>query len=476
MKSTKHISKGALAAVLFITIAGVSCKKFLNVGAPETELASVLVYGDAVTAINAMVSIYGDMMSTNTFISDYSSQYLGFAADELQSIASPLSPYYTNSLTTTNDDFWSKGYKYIYQANAVAEGVAKSSLPDSTKNQLTGEAIFVRAFCHFYMVNLFGDIPYINTTDYRVNNLAVREPVAQVYGKILNDLLQARDLVRNYYMDGTNNAYLYSAPERVRPNKAVVTAMIARVYLYMGNWAQAEAEATTLINNPLYSLPAALTDVFLKNSKETIWQLMPSNPAYLNGYSGYTYVLNGSYGTRPVLANSLWNAVEPGDKRKTTWMGTYSSWLGTQHFAYKYRISTTNQPAQEYYMVFRLGEQYLIRAEARANQTNVAGAAADLNILRDRARVTPADLPPYPATLSKDDCLAAVAHERQVELFTEWGHRWLDLKRTGKADAVLGPLKGATSWQTTDQLFPIPQTQLDLNPNMHGQQNPGYTL
>lgn len=476
MKSTTYISKGALAVILFISVAGVSCKKFLNVGAPKTELVSELVFGDEVTAANAMVSIYGDMMNSNNFISDYGSQYLGYASDELKSIASPISPYYTNSLTTVNDDFWSAGYKYIYQANAVREGVERSSLPDSTKNQLTGETIFIRAFCHFYLVNLFGDIPYINSTDYRVNNLAVREPVSQVYDKILKDLLQARDLVRNYYMDGSNKEYLYGTPEKVRPNKAVVTAMIARVYLYMGNWAKAEEEATSLINNPRYSLPATLTDVFLKNSPETIWQLQPSNPAYLNGYSGYNYILNGSYGTRPILMDALWNAPEPGDKRKSVWMGTYSSFMGSQHFSYKYRIASAYSPATEYYMVFRLGEQYLIRAEARANQNNVAGAADDLNILRARARETPADLPPYPATLNQGDCLIAVAHERQVELFTEWGHRWLDLKRTGKADQVLGPLKGSTFWQTTDQLFPIPQAQLDLNPNMSGHQNPGYNL
>jgi hypothetical protein len=76
--------------------------------------------------------------------------------------------------------------------------------------------------------------------------------------------------------------------------------------------------------------------------------------------------------------------------------------------------------------------------------------------------------------MSKTDCLNAIMQERRVEFFAEGGHRWLDLKRTGQADAVLGLLKGSTNWQTTDQFFPIPDQQLLFDPNMTGHQNLGY--
>ena len=116
-------------------------------------------------------------------------------------------------------------------------------------------------------------------------------------------------------------------------------------------------------------------------------------------------------------------------------------------------------------MVLRLAEQYLIRAEARAQQNNISGSQSDLNLIRNRAGLV------NTAANDKTALLTAIEHERQVELFTEWGHRWLDLKRTNRADAVLGPIK-APNWQPTDMLYPIPQTQIANDPNVH--QNPGY--
>jgi hypothetical protein len=117
--------------------------------------------------------------------------------------------------------------------------------------------------------------------------------------------------------------------------------------------------------------------------------------------------------------------------------------------------------------VFRLAEQFLIRAEARAHLDKITGAnsaKADLNMIRDRA-----GLPPTVAS-TKEEMLAAILQERRMELFVEWGHRWFDLKRTGKASEVLSVLK--PRWDPTDVLYPIPYNELQLNPNM--MQNAGY--
>jgi hypothetical protein len=113
----------------------------------------------------------------------------------------------------------------------------------------------------------------------------------------------------------------------------------------------------------------------------------------------------------------------------------------------------------------RLAEQYLIRGEARAHQNNVQGAQEDLNIIRSRAGLG--------ATTANDESslLAVIETERQVELFAEWGHRWFDLKRTGRADAVLS-LEKAPNWQSTDRLYPIPFEEIKINPSLT--QNPGY--
>jgi hypothetical protein len=115
--------------------------------------------------------------------------------------------------------------------------------------------------------------------------------------------------------------------------------------------------------------------------------------------------------------------------------------------------------------VFRLGEQYLIRAEARAQRNDLQGALADLNAIRNRAGLASVN------NGTKDVILEAIRKERFTELFTEWGDRWLELKRAGIADAILLPLKGS-GWQTTDQLYPLPQSELDINVFLT--QNPGY--
>jgi hypothetical protein len=159
-------------------------------------------------------------------------------------------------------------------------------------------------------------------------------------------------------------------------------------------------------------------------------------------------------------------SLEDNDARKNTWIGTTVVAGQTYEFPYKYKQrSTNNGNNAEYSVVLRCAEVYLVRAEALAQQNKITGAVNDPNVIRQRS-----GLPELPETLSKEDCIEAVAKERKAELAFEWGHRWFDLKRTGKATEVLGTLKpGFTS---TDLLFPIPQQELNRNPRLL--QNDGY--
>ena len=119
-------------------------------------------------------------------------------------------------------------------------------------------------------------------------------------------------------------------------------------------------------------------------------------------------------------------------------------------------------------MVLRLGEQYLIRAEAEAQGNDLINAAKDLNIIRERAGL--ADT----TTTTSSDMLALILHESQVELFTEWGCRWFDLIRTGNVNQVMiqvTPQKGG-SWNSNDTLYPIPLSNITVDPNLT--QNAGY--
>jgi len=137
--------------------------------------------------------------------------------------------------------------------------------------------------------------------------------------------------------------------------------------------------------------------------------------------------------------------------------------------------NTGTDNMSEYFMVLRLGEQYLIRAEARVRLGNLNGAIDDLDKIRTRAGLTP--VATSNPGISQSALIDKILHEKQVELFSEWGHRWLDLKRTGKIDEVMqvvNPFKtnGSVQWQPHQALYPLPYTELQRAPNLV--QNPGY--
>jgi hypothetical protein len=447
-----------------------SCKKFTEIPPPDSQLTTSVVFSNDATATAAMAGIYGQMLANSNVIGGSATDlsfYAGLSADELTAYSSDatLQQLYnsTVSVSTANIGtyYWTKSYNLIYQANAMIEQLAVSTtVTDAVKKQLSGEAKFVRALYHFYLVNLFGDVPVVTSTDYRINNIAVRTPKAQVYDQIIADLKDAQGSLAAGYVTGVNVA----TTERTRPNSFAATALLARAYLYANKYDLAEAQATAVINNSAqYSIVSNFANVFLKNSAEAIFQLQGVGTSNTNTYAGARFI----FSTTPnlvALTPALVNSFEPGDARKTNWVGSLTVGANTYYYPYKYKI-VSNATISEYSMVLRLAEQYLIRAEARV-QNNLPGAIGDLNVLRARA-----SLPALSTTLSPAQVTTAIEHERQVELFTEFGHRWLDLKRTGRADAVLGQLKGA-NWQPTDVLYPLPLTEIQTNQNLT--QNPGY--
>jgi hypothetical protein len=166
---------------------------------------------------------------------------------------------------------------------------------------------------------------------------------------------------------------------------------------------------------------------------------------------------------RVSLTPSLVVAFEPGDQRRSNWVGSFSNVSSTWHYCSKYKVAV-NPVVSEYAMVFRLAEQFLIRAEARANIDDLTGALSDLNSIRNRAGL------PDATASDKASILQAIEQERRVELFAEGGHRWFDLKRNNRANQILASLK--MDWQPTDVLMPIPESERQLNPALT--QNDGY--
>lgn len=270
--------------------------------------------------------------------------------------------------------------------------------------------------------------------------------------------------------------------QRTRPTLWAATALLARTYLYAGNWSGADSAASAVIGSSNFSLVPLNPQgkVFAKNSAEAIWQLQPVGyGGVANTGEGLLFVLPSTgptvSGNYPVyLANLLLNSFESGDQRRINWVDSVKVGATLYYFPYKYQAGRLNTTVSEYATVLRLGEQYLIRAEARAQEGLISGAnsaGSDLNAIRARA-----GLPGTTAT-TQATIMTAILHERQVELFTESGHRWLDLKRTGTIDAIMGSpgnacsIKGG-SWNSNWQWYPIAFTELTANPNL--QQNAGY--
>jgi len=216
-------------------------------------------------------------------------------------------------------------------------------------------------------------------------------------------------------------------------------------------------------NEATTSLSADLNSVFTINSSETIWEI--ASPGEAKSTAEAAAFIPGSAAIKPSFSvtASLLNAFESGDLRKSNWINSAVVSNVTYYYPFKYQ-NRSNTDITEYEIVIRLAELFLIRAEARAMQSNMASAINDINSIRSRAGL------PSLSNLTQAQCITAIMQERRVELFTEWGNRWFDLKRTGNIDEVLGAIK--SNWQSFDALFPIPYSQILYNINL--KQNPGY--
>lgn len=453
-----------------------SCKKLVEIGPPTTQVGLDQAFASEATATSAVLGIYNASATRDLLFP--LSEMPGLSANELQNnVSSPaFDEFKTNNITVTNSvvgfTLWSYSYTTVAQANAMMEGINRSTgLSPAVKNQLLGETKVWRAFINSYLVNMFGDVPLPVKDDPLSNATLARTPAAQVWSQIIADLTEAQALLTD----------AYPSTLRTRINRQTANALLARVYLYQKTWAKAEAAASAVINSGIYSLNKDLNTTFSNTSNEVIWQL-----ATLTGISTYTTnrdANGGSYaaaaGTIPAvtLTDTLYNSLEAADKRKTSWVSATD--IGGQNYKvitkYKIRVLATGATmGNEFNVMLRLAEQYLIRAEARAQQGNIAGAIADVDSIRSKA-----GLPPLDNSITQPALLLAIEKERKAELFGEWGHRWFDLKRTpavsggGKtrADEVIGGMRPST-WTSTDVLYPIPDAQRVANPALT--QNPGY--
>ncbi|WP_158617942.1 RagB/SusD family nutrient uptake outer membrane protein [Chitinophaga lutea] len=443
---------------LFFTVSiffFVGCNKLLDIDIPQDRLSKDLVFSSDASVSSASSGLYSTINFNDVYL-----PYIGLYVDEiLPNTSAAEALVYSSSIIPSNNTFvyslWKKLYAGIYQANVIIENVPDNLLlSDTVRARAEGEARFVRAFQYFHLVNIWGDVPLINSSDIRFGLNAPRTEAKEVYKFILSDLKIAKILLKEQY----------PGEERARATKWAAIALLARVYLTLGDWSNAELEASSIINSGFFTpLPMAST-AFFKGSKETILQIW--NQGGFTSLGGA--LVPSTANTVPTfsITDSLIMSFDTADERRRSWIKDVSIGSKTYRYPYKYRNRTvTSGTNGEYLIIQRASEMYLVRAEATAQLGKMGDAARDINVVRARANVKPMD-----SILSKEDCLAIIFKERRKEFFVEGWLRFFDLKRTGQIDHVMKKVK--PTWTTEAELFPIPLEEIGRNPSLV--QNRGY--
>lgn len=435
------------------------CENFLEVDTPKDQIDRQMIFSDDRMAVAAISNVYtqlrsGGFLAGNRIGAGY---LLGCYTDELEVVNPQISnhrSFYENTVLSTNaavKDLWAASYQQIFAVNSILEGLEESSVVSAdTKNQLKGEALAIRALIHLYLVQTFGQVPYIKITDYNLNRVIEKEPREIVMKNVIDDLLNAETLL-------TVN---YPSVEKVRINQTVVKAFLARAYLYSGDWQNAENYAAEVIAVNNYMEPVSTR--FLKSSKSALWQLKPETDGK-NTAEAIEYIFQTLPAPQSKIAAALLDVFETDDLRKNAWLKFVGD-DGLNACTFKYKIIGNSAPSQEYSVILRIEEMFLIVSECAAERSDWNTFNTMINKVRNTAGLSDLNLQ------NKEDAVNAVLQERRVDFFCEFGHRFYDLKRR----KLLETLKAVkNNWQSHYDLLPLPESELLLNQKLLPQ-NTGY--
>jgi hypothetical protein len=367
----------------------------------------------------------------------------------------------TKQITTGNAtvaELWGSLYNTIYIANFMLERIPDiDGVSNPVRNRSMATAHFLRGLCYFDLVITYGGVPLVTTTDIETNKAISRES-ADVIIKFVED--EYKLALGNL---GGKQADASTASD------AAVNAALARFYLYQKNYTLAEQYASTVIASHDYSLePDFETIVTSDFTKESIFEVGYTITDPVTGTS-----LNDLLVSRREMipSNDLVALFDPnnpavGDRQATiTFKAAFQKGIDNGWNVTNYG---TSDSGNDNIVVFRLGEMYLIRAEARVMLGNVSGddsAKSDINILRARAHAS------LVGDVTQTQMIQLIETERRLEMSYE-GQRWYDLVRTGRAKSVMSSF--TPNWKDAYILWPVPQREIQNNPALVGEQNPGY--
>jgi len=439
-----------ILSLLFVGLIASSCEKQLEEQKPQASLDAATAFTDAPSVNAGINGVYSGFQSGNYYglryqlLNDlttdninHSGSFPSFAQIDNNNIL-PDNAEVTNMYNTI--------YGSINDANTVIAAIPGVTDQTLNKDAALAELRTARALMYFDLVRYFGGSVdgygkangvgvSIKTTPTTV--VADAEPIprgteAQVYTQVLQDLDFAIGVA-----GFANKSSVY------RFSKDFATSLKSRVQLYRGQFAEAEALATSIISSNRYSLVSGANYASMwtaKATSEAIFEL-EFNPADQNFIAFFYYPSNRGGRNEVTSSASLNNAHETGDVRKAI---NFTTTVPTAKTAKAFRVSTGDDNV----IILRLAELYLIRAEARVRKTtpDIVGALADLNVIRRRAGL--ANL----VTISTTAILEDILKERRVELAHE-GHRWFDLRRYNRTSDlnISEPFRN---------LWPIPQREV----------------
>ena len=488
MKNIKTI----FAAGIVVILSASSCKKDFLDRAPISQMNGNNFYKTAEDMKNALSAAYGglqygglyyssmhiigDLRSDNTEITNPAAGTDMVAVDNFQNLA-------TTSISSTT---WAGHYQAIQSVNIVIEKIEAVPMDAALKARYTAEAKFLRGLMYFNLVRIFGDVPLVTKV---INNPQEgytygRNPSAEVYAQIITDLSEAEAVL----------PHEFTGADIGRATKGAAAALLGKVYLTQKRWDLAAPQLKKVIDNVglnKYQLMPTYAGVFgiaNENNRESIFEVQfkkgsnnegsPFTNQFAPIGSGTAVVSIGNPLGQNIPTADMNNAYEVNDARKAASMrNSYVLGANTvQHnYIVKYQgVPAANLDSDNNWIVLRYADVLLMYAEALNEQGYVADGLAFtyLNQIRTRAGLAIKTSNNANLALRVANQAAfrlAIEQERRVELAFE-GHRWFDLIRTDRAVTVMAS-KGIQAHQV---LFPIPQSQIDINPGLI-KQNPGYT-
>ena len=433
-----------------------SCDNTIDIGFPTDQLNTENVFKDKRSATSALSSLYINLRESSMYSGSLQGlgTQLGLYTDELEDLTTmPSSDYtmlYNNSLDPTKDvvsSIWNTSYSHIYTINSFINGVTNSNgISDDYKKAFLAEAYILRSIYYLNLIQLYGDVPYTTSTNYKDNISINKTNTIKLLEYLEQDIQQAHE----------NLNYTYRSENKFYPNKAVAELLLAKLYLLQKKYDQAELFAKKIIDNPLYKLENDISKVFKKNAKSTLWQLSNSGPN-VQTYEARNYImLVKDWPYR--LTTSLLNSFDNNDLRKTLWINRFGT--TNSYYAFKYQNQYPINP-DECSVLFRLEDAYFILIESLIYQQKTMEVAPYFNVIRHRA-----NLSKIPDGLNQNELIVLMLDESKKEFFTEHGRRFFDLKRNNKL-SLLKLVK--PNWQDKHALLPYPEKEILINPNLNPQ-------